>query len=144
MSLFTSTMLQAWIKDLIINVRTGQGNLSCSGGIMLMTNPDMLLSPEYLYIGEADTISEFLLQNPDIQPGTFLISAGDLCLLPDSVSENLTIIETNCFPFITGFMNICTAFASGTKSCIISYIQMADCKSFWNTPTRNFMPRSCF
>ena len=95
MSLFTSTMLQAWIKDLIINVRTGQGNLSCSGGIMLMTNPDMLLSPEYLYIGEADTISEFLLQNPDIQPGTFLISAGDLCLLPDSVSENLTIIETN-------------------------------------------------
>lgn len=68
MSLFTSTMLQEWIRDLITDVHSGIGNLQCNGGIMLVTAPDMKLSPEYLYIGDPETILEFLKQGPDILP----------------------------------------------------------------------------
>ena len=95
MSLFTSTMLQEWIRDLITDVHPGIGNLQCNGGIMLVTAPDMKLSPEYLYIGDPDTILEFLKQGPDIRPGTFLISAGSICPFPDFLPECLTIIETS-------------------------------------------------
>lgn len=95
MSLFTSNMLQEWIKDLITKVHPGNGTLQCTGGIMLITSPDMELSPEYLYIGESDTIREFLRQDRDIRPGTFLISAGPIRPFPDSISENVTVIETS-------------------------------------------------
>ena len=95
MSLFTSTMLQEWIRDLITDVHPGSGNLQCRGGIMLITALDMKLSPEYLYIGEPDTILEFLKQGPDIRPGTFLISAGSICPFPDFLPECLTIMETS-------------------------------------------------
>ena len=94
MSLFTSTMLQEWIRDLITDIHPGSGSLQCSGGIMLMTSPDMELSPEYLYIGEPDTILEFLKRDPDIRPGTFLISAGLIYPFSDSLPECLTIMET--------------------------------------------------
>lgn len=62
---------------------------------MLVTAPDMKLSPEYLYIGDPDTILEFLKQGPDIRPGTFLISAGSICPFPGFLPECLTIIETS-------------------------------------------------
>ena len=62
MSRYTRAMLADWLKDIILTFHSGTRELASDGGIVLLTSPEIALSPEYLYIGSTAIIREILMK----------------------------------------------------------------------------------
>lgn len=102
MSMYTRAMLKKWLNDITITYHPGNRELASDGGIVLLTRPDISLSPEYIYIGTSAIIFEILQKMADpgtdctnnLTAGIGLISAGSCKLSSDHpIPEYLTLIE---------------------------------------------------
>ncbi len=97
MSRYTRAMLAYWLKDIILSFHSGTYELSSDGGIVLLTSPDTVLSPDYLYIGSSAVVCETLIKlekDPKSSAAICLISAG-ICQLPSGIAipDYITLIE---------------------------------------------------